>query len=95
MGVTAAVIGTAVTAKTASDSARKARKAQDRRSKEAKEDATESEIQARKAEVFAETEGKGQGQLGQIRSGLSAEIDDEEETEIRQGKSARSSTFQI
>jgi len=42
--------------------------------KEAKADAIEADRQARKAEVFAETEGEGVGNLGQV----SLEVDDEE-----------------
>ena len=42
--------------------------------KEAKADAVEADRQARKAEVFAETEGEGVGSLGQV----SLEVDDEE-----------------
>lgn len=42
--------------------------------KRAKQDALDAEKQARQAEVFAETEGEGIGQLGQI----SLEVDDDE-----------------
>ena len=42
--------------------------------KQAKKDALEADKQARKAEVFAETEGEGIGSLGQV----SLEVDDEE-----------------
>ena len=42
--------------------------------KRAKKDALEADRQARKAEVFAETEGEGIGSLGQV----SLEVDDEE-----------------
>ena len=42
--------------------------------KQAKADALEADKQARKAEVFAETEGEGIGSLGQV----SLEVDDEE-----------------
>ena len=54
-------------------------KASKKAQKEAKADAIEAEKQARKAEVFAETEGEGVGSLGQI----SLEVDDEEiESEV-------------
>lgn len=43
--------------------------------RQAEKDALEADKQARKAEVFAETEGEGTGQLGQI----SLEVDDDEE----------------
>jgi len=58
-----AIIGGAVQHREAKKAAKKAREQQ-------LEDAT----QARKAEVFAETEGAGIGQLGQI----SLEVDDDE-----------------
>jgi hypothetical protein len=41
--------------------------------REARRDQKQAEIQARKAEVFAETEGKGIGDIGTI----SLEVDDE------------------
>ncbi len=54
-------------------------KASRKAEKRAKADAIEAEKQARKAEVFAETEGEGVGSLGQI----SLEVDDEEiESEV-------------
>ena len=49
-------------------------KASRKAEKRAKADAIEAEKQARKAEVFAETEGEGVGSLGQI----SLEVDDDE-----------------
>ena len=49
-------------------------KASKRAQELAKEDAIEAEKQARKAEVFADTEGEGVGSLGQI----SLEVDDDE-----------------
>ena len=49
-------------------------KASKKAQKEAKADAIEAEKQARKAEVFADTEGEGVGSLGQI----SLEVDDDE-----------------
>jgi len=49
-------------------------KASRKAQKEAKADAIEAEKQARKAEVFADTEGEGVGSLGQI----SLEVDDDE-----------------
>ncbi len=73
--VTAVVATTVFTAGSAVLQQKASRKAQ----KEAKADAIEAEKQARKAEVFAETEGEGVGSLGQI----SLEVDDEEiESEV-------------
>ena len=46
--------------------------------KQAKEDATEAELQARKAEVFADTEGQGQGDLATIALEVDDDLDDEE-----------------
>jgi hypothetical protein len=54
-------------------------KASKKAAKQAKLDALEADKQARKAEVFAETEGEGVGSLGQV----SLEVDDEEiESEV-------------
>ena len=50
-------------------------KAQKKAKKQAAIDAQEDQTNARKAEVFAETEGEGIGNLGQI----SLEVDDEED----------------
>ena len=72
--VAASAIATvATTAVTAS----KARSAQKKAAKKAEQDAVEAENQSRKAETFAETEGSGIGQLGQI----SLEVDEDEELE--------------
>tara|TARA_R110002096_G_scaffold142061_7_gene297147 strand:+ start:3623 stop:3874 length:252 start_codon:yes stop_codon:yes gene_type:complete len=49
------------------------RKASRKAEKRAAKDALEADKQARKAEVFAETEGEGQGSIAQI----SLEVDDE------------------
>ena len=57
---------------------------QKKAAKQAKRDAAEADKQARKAEVFAETEGKGQGQLGQIDLTLEDEIEDEDESKVIQ-----------
>lgn len=59
--------------------ARKQQKAQERAQKKAEEDALEADRQARKAEVFAETEGEGLGQLGQISLEVDDELDEDEE----------------
>lgn len=53
----------------------------------AQQDARDAERQARKAEVFAETEGEGIGQLGQI----SLEVDDELEDERIKSLNSKSS----
>ena len=87
MGVAAVVGALAVNAKVEHDNAKKARRAQDRRAKQAQADAVASDIQARRAEVFAETEGQGQGTVGTIRSGIATEIEEDEDIQIRQGKS--------
>ncbi len=55
------------------------RKAEDR----AKKDAKQAETEARKAEVFAETEGEGQGMVGKVRLGV------DEQVNTRMGSSLR------
>ena len=65
---------TAVIATTTIGTAVLQQKASRKAEKRAKADAIEAEKQARKAEVFAETEGEGVGSLGQI----SLEVDDDE-----------------
>ena len=65
---------TAVIATTTLGTAVLQQKASRKAQKEAKADAIEAEKQARKAEVFADTEGEGVGSLGQI----SLEVDDDE-----------------
>ena len=50
--------------------------------KDAKKQAIEDEKNLRKAEVFAETEGAGVGNLGKV----SMEIDDELDQELKLGK---------
>lgn len=67
--IAAAVIAT-TTIGSAVIQGKQSRKAQ----KRAKADALEADKQARKAEVFAETEGEGVGSLGQV----SLEVDDDE-----------------
>lgn len=47
--------------------------------KKAEEDALEAEKQARKAEVFAETEGEGVGSLGKISLEVDDDLDEDEE----------------
>lgn len=51
---------------------------QKKAAKSAKRDAIEADRQARKAAVFAETEGQGQGQLGQVDLSLEDELDEDE-----------------
>ncbi len=53
--------------------AKQARSAQKKAKKDAERDALEADKQARMAEVFAETEGEGIGNLGKI----SLEVDDD------------------
>jgi hypothetical protein len=67
-------IATAVIVTTTVGSAVMQNKQSKKARKQAKADALEADKQARKAEVFAETEGEGVGNLGQI----SLEVDDEE-----------------
>lgn len=62
---------------------KKAREAEDR----AKADAQKAEARARRSQVFAETEGQGTGQFGQVQLGVSESIDEEEELDVRQGRS--------
>lgn len=45
--------------------------------KKGRRDAKSDEIAARKAEVFAETEGSGTGQLGQISLAVDDDLEDE------------------
>jgi len=54
---------------------RKQAKAQKKAQKQAKQDALEDSLQSRRSEVFAETEGKGIGQLGKVK--LDDELEDE------------------
>jgi hypothetical protein len=46
----------------------------------ARQDALKAQMQARKAEVFAQTEGAGQGKFGKVRNGISDEIDPDDPT---------------
>ncbi len=71
-------VATAVIAVTSIGSAVYQGKQTKKAQKQAKQDALEADKQARKAEVFAETEGEGIGQLAQI----SMEVDDEENDEL-------------
>lgn len=57
---------------------------QKKAAKKAREQQEKDSIQARKAEVFAETEGKGQGNLGEISLEIDDTVDEEEES-LRQG----------
>lgn len=42
--------------------------------KEAKKDAKDAATDAREAEVFAETEGEGQGSVGKVRLGVDEQV---------------------
>jgi len=64
----------AVVAVTTIYSATEAKKAK----KKAKKDADEQAVQARQAEVFAETEGEGIGSLAKVSLEVDDELDDEE-----------------
>lgn len=66
-----------VTAASTVYSNRAAKKSQKKAKKDAEAQAIEDEKKARKAEAFAETEGEGIGELGQV----SLEVDDELEEE--------------
>lgn len=59
---------------------------QKRAAKNGRKQAQDDQISARKAEVFAETEGQGVGGLGKISLAVDKEIDEEEEL-LRTGKS--------
>tara|TARA_R110000851_G_scaffold57574_6_gene134064 strand:- start:1060 stop:1308 length:249 start_codon:yes stop_codon:yes gene_type:complete len=72
-------IATAIIAGTTLYTANKTKKASERAGREARMDSLEDQRQARKASVFAETEGKGTGQLGQISLEVDSEIDEDEE----------------
>lgn len=52
---------------------------QKKAAREAKKDALEAEKQSRKAEAFAETEGEGTGQLGQISLEVDDDLEEDEE----------------
>ena len=54
-------------------------KAQKKAMKKAKRDEAAADKQARKAEVFAETEGEGLGQLGQISLEVDDDLEEDEE----------------
>jgi hypothetical protein len=55
------------------------RKAQKKAKRDAEKQALEDQKQARKAEVFAETEGQGIGSLGNISLEVDEELDEDEE----------------
>ncbi len=57
-----------------------------RANKKAQKQALQDKIDARKAEVFAETEGEGVGSLGKVSLGINDEVDEEKEL-TKQGKS--------
>lgn len=78
--ITAAVIG--VAGSVASQA--RNRSQQKKAAKKAREQQLEDEAQRRRSEVFAETEGEGLGNLGEV----SLEIDDEEDEDIRSGNLA-------
>jgi hypothetical protein len=69
-------VATAIVATTTVYQTQQNKKAQ----REAKRDALEADKQARKAEVFAETEGEGTGQLGQVRLDVDDELEEDEDT---------------
>ena len=73
---TAIAVGTSVAVQ--ADSASKQRKAQKKAQKKADEDAVKTSLQNRRSEIFAETEGSGIGQLGQISLAIDEEEDDVE-----------------
>lgn len=75
--VAAAVVGTVGSTLYQANQAKKAEK-------RAKKEALEDRLEARRAEVYAETEGEGVGSLGEVRLGIDDEIDEEEE--LRKGK---------
>lgn len=77
-------IATAVIAVSTIISSRAQKKAVKRARKQADKDA----VAARKAELFAETEGEGIGELGQISLEVDDDLDDEEISR-RQGSTVR------
>lgn len=60
-------------------SSKRQRDAQKAAEKQAKIDANEAEAKARTAEVFAETEGEGVGNLGQVSLEVDDDLEDDEE----------------
>ncbi len=77
--ITAAVTTTLATTAVGIDANKRA-------GKKARKQALQDKIDARKAEVFAETEGQGVGNLGKVTLGIDEEIDPEKEL-LKQGKS--------
>lgn len=67
----------AIVATTAYTSVKRS-KAEKKAKKEAEEDAIEADKRARKAEVFAETEGEGIGNLGTVSLEVDDDLDDDE-----------------
>ena len=97
MGLSAALLAASAGAQVASEkatarkTAKQAREAEER----ARKDQEDADKQAREAEVFAETEGKGIGQIGQIQTGINQDIQTSTNKNLRQGKSARKSTLSV
>ena len=72
-------VATAIIVGTQLFTAKKTQQANRRDQEQARLDSVEDQKQSRKASVFAETEGKGQGQLGQISLEVDSEIDEDED----------------
>lgn len=73
------VAGAVILSATTLATAQMAKTAQKKAAKKAAADALEAEKQARKAEIFAETEGEGIGDLGKISLEVDDELDEDEE----------------
>ena len=76
----------AVTVATSLYNAKRSRDAQKKAAKDARKDQLQDQANARKAEVFAETEGEGQGALGQVSLEMDDGILDEGELNSKMGR---------
>lgn len=77
-GISAAAWAAIATVGATAYSVEEQKKAARKANKQAKQDATKTALQNRRSEAFAETEGSGVGQLGQI----SLAIEDDEDEDI-------------
>lgn len=56
---------------------------QKKAAKKARKDAKQDAIDAREAEVFAETEGEGQGSIGKVRLGVNEQVNTQVGSSLR------------
>lgn len=74
----AILVSAAVSVGTSIYTANKQEAAQKKAAAKAAADAKKAAAEARRAEVFAETEGEGIGQVGEVSLAIDEEVDDEE-----------------